>query len=96
VCVLCLTLVCMCLSSAESKREEPRESKATAAVSPAKEGVIRTTGGLTREEPEGGGVKPELLHSGPLLGTSPVPVLSHCDSFWKKYNQPVIPLLYRP
>jgi hypothetical protein len=62
----------------ESKHsEEPRESKAIAAVSPAKEGVIRTTGGLTREEPEGGGVKPELLHSGPLLGESPVSMHTH-------------------
>lgn len=40
-------------------------------LSPTKEGNIKTTGGISREEAEGGGVQPALLHSGPLLGNLP-------------------------
>lgn len=62
----------------ESKRSDDAKSSSNAAggLSPMKEGVIRTTGGLTREEAEGGGVQPALLHSGPLLGTQSLPSCS--------------------
>lgn len=40
-------------------------------LSPMKEATIKTTGGVSREEAEGGGVQPALLHSGPLLGNLP-------------------------
>lgn len=40
-------------------------------LSPMKEATIKTTGGVSREEAESGGVQPALLHSGPLLGNLP-------------------------
>ena len=53
----------------DNDRNRDNDSKEdSVALSPTKEAVIRTTGGLTREEGEAGGVQPQLLHSGPLLG----------------------------
>ena len=72
-------------SAAQSKgavSEDSEEKSAKAAhtttsrgdrgvLSPMKEATIKTTGGVSREEAEGGGVQPALLHSGPLLGNLP-------------------------
>lgn len=67
-------------SSAQPKgavSEDSEEKSAKAAhrdrgvLSPLKEATIKTTGGVSREEAESGGVQPALLHSGPLLGNLP-------------------------
>jgi len=56
----------------DNDRNRDNDSKEdSVALSPTKEAVIRTTGGLTREEGEAGGVQSQLLHSGPLLGNLP-------------------------
>lgn len=48
------------------------QSSSRGGLSPMKEGTIKTTGGVSQEEAEGGGAQPAaLLHSGPLLGNLP-------------------------
>lgn len=65
-------------SSAQAKGAVSEDSEEKSAkrpdrgvLSPMKEATIKTTGGVSREEAEGGGVQPALLHSGPLLGNLP-------------------------
>ncbi len=48
------------------------QSSSRGGLSPMREGTIKTTGGVSQEEAEGGGAQPAaLLHSGPLLGNLP-------------------------
>lgn len=55
----------------EKEHKYSHDSNSGHALSPAKEGNIKVSGGISREEAEGGGVQPALLHSGPLLGNLP-------------------------